>query len=282
MTRLIRRSWALAAFVGLASSVLASPPSNADPLDIEIFGHRLKYNPDYTNKDYEKEMTFGERLKVVGSLIQLEKIDRIRETYFILGTAGPGGNMCDSAPFIFAVSPGEDPKLFGPIDVCNATTIAYDQSGITITENGVVGDKVRTWRWTPDGGLNRTEAVKAASFSKGWNTIWERKIDHPADLLESQEIAGALDGLMGADAPEYRKQMGGLGSARYIGDFFAGSACIKFECDETGQFTGLDLQTKTAFAAFKPRGKRIVVRPEVKQWPAQLRRELADWAKRWR
>lgn len=266
----------------MALGVPAARPAVADALDIEIFGHRLKYNPDFTNKNFEKELTFGERLKVVGALIQLEKIDRIKDTYYIVGSAGPGGNTCDSAPFIVSVSPGEEPKLFGPIDVCNATSITYDEAGLTITENGVAGDTVRTWRWTPDGGLNRSEAVKAASFAKGWNTIWERKIDHPAGLLESQEIAGALDQLLGPDAEAFRKQMSGVGSARFIGDYLVGSACIKYGCDETGQFAGLDLQTKTVFAAFKPRGKRIVVHPEVKRWPATLRRELADWAKSWK
>jgi hypothetical protein len=85
-----------------------------------------------------------------------------------------------------------------------------------------------------------------ASFAKGWNTIWERKINHPAGLVESQEIAGALDQLLRPDAPAYRKQTSGVGSAKFVGDYFIGSACIKYECDQTDSSPGSTSKPSTS------------------------------------
>ncbi|MHC2020385.1 hypothetical protein [Methylobacterium sp. CM6247] len=165
------------------------------------------------------------------------------------------------------------------MDVCNETTTNFLADSVTFVEKAFVGEKVRTWTWSPKTGLTRTEVVKAADTSKGWGTLWDRKLGHPSELYESVELTQAIEANIGLNSKSFREQMSGIGSATFDGDVLTAHACVKYECDQTGAFLALDLPAKKTYSAFKPRGKRIVVQPAVKEWPESARRELADWAK---
>ncbi|MHC1999715.1 hypothetical protein ACYQR9_04655 [Methylobacterium sp. CM6241] len=257
-------------------------PAKAQQIDIEIFGHRLSYNPSYEDKDFNRVLNFGGNIIVKAANIHLKKIDRMNNVFYIVGSAGPGGNTCDAAPFIISIENGKPPKLFGPLDVCAETNITYRDDSIHIVEKGAVGRKVRTWIWLPETGLSRTEMTKSADTSKGWNTLWDRKITHPSDILESNELLKSIERNVGPNLKHYLEQISGIGSTVYEGDILTGTACIKSECDQTGSFISLDLQTKTIYTAFKPRYKNIIVQPPVREWPSAVRKSLAEWAKSYR
>lgn len=265
----------LALFVPIGSVRAAS-------VEIELFGHRLKYQVGPDRDSTGPTLTFGKTIKLDDPFVTVEKIDKIGNALVIVGASGPGGNACNPMPFIISVRPGQNPEIYQPQEICNATTTEIDRNGITISESGTVGDSLRTWTWTPEDGLTSSTSVKASDPRTGWKTVLDRKIAHPSEILESAEIAGVLTRLVGRDYPAFREQLGGLGSARYQGDFLIGSACVKLDCEQTGAFTGLDLQTRAVYAAFKPYEGRIAVYPLLAQWPEPLRAGLREWAKAWR
>ena len=43
-----------------------------------------------------------------------------------------------------------------------------------------------------------------------------------------------------------------------------------------------DPATKRIYLAWKPQDQKIIVRPEVKEWPVTARDALRDWAATWK
>lgn len=274
-----RFSFLLPAFV---MALVTASPVRADNLDLEFLDYRLSCSSVPEDANSCQTLTFGPAITIKSFSIRLKKIGQIDDTFYIVGFANPGGNSCNSSPFVVSLKRGEAPKQFGPLDVCNQTTTTYLPDGVSFVEKALVGEKVRTWTWSPKTGLTRTEAVKAADTSKGWSTLWDRKLDHPSELYESVELTQAIQASVGANSKNFREQMSGIGSATFDGDILTARSCVKYECDQTGAFLALDLPTKKTYSAYKPRGKRIVVQPAVKEWPEAARRGLAEWAKEYK
>lgn len=269
--------------LGAAAVLIAAPgAAQAEWVDRTVSGHRLRYQTGPDLDESGPTLTFGNTIKLRDPFVVVEKVHRIGDATVVVGASGPGGNACNPTPFIMAVRPGEEPELYRPQDVCKATTIVYERNAIIITEYGVAGDRLRTWTWTAEGGLERREAVKAASSGKGWKSIAARKVTHPSEILEHAEFSAELKRMLGKDFVLYREQLVDLGSARYEGDFLFGSACVKLDCEATGAFIGLDLKTRGIYAAFKPVDRGIVESPAPAQWPAPLRGPLREWAAAWR
>jgi hypothetical protein len=58
----------------------------------------------------------------------------------------------------------------------------------------------------------------------------------------------------------------------YIGgefdsDYFVGTSSVAHMADETGSLIVADPRARQVFIAWKAEGKKIIVRPEVKEWP---------------
>ena len=87
--------------------------------------------------------------------------------------------------------------------------------------------------------------------------------------------------LIGGDFDEAIGIIEGTGSGEFDGDYFVGTSSVAHMADETGSLIVADRRARQVFIAWKAEGKKIVVRPEVKEWPEAPRRFLKDWAEPW-
>jgi hypothetical protein len=63
---------------------------------------------------------------------------------------------------------------------------------------------------------------------------------------------------------------------------YLGMACTSHMCTEEEALLAADIPQKKVYLAWKPMNAKIVVRPPVKEWPAQARTALKDWAAKWK
>jgi hypothetical protein len=267
-----------AALLGaLVAAVACHAPASAAMLVFEAHGHKFEFEQE-RNDAGDVVLKVDGTLKVETGAIYFERFDRLGDVDYFVGLAGTGGNACDAAPFIVSIPRGGIAKLFGPVESCAGVGLEYLDDRIVMREGGLPGADVNVWTWTPTDGISRVSEKLGTDAGKGWATLWDRKVGHPSELLFNGEVTKTLEATAGDDWAEVRKQYDGLAEAKFVGDFFVSSSCVKEDCLQAGQFTALDLQTKSAFVALKPRGGKVRVHPAVKEWPATARQGLKEWA----
>lgn len=264
--------------IGLLASPVVAPPAASANTSINIFGTDVQVLESSLGEDV---LMINEEEWITDGIITLDKVDQIAGVNFLIGYAGPGGSGCDSAPFIVSFHKDSAPRLFGPLETCRAVTVSSEGDALRFVEFGAPGTTVKSWTWTPSGSLSESPHTHPMTEGMGWTSLWERKVDHPADLLGSEEIVADLRKLTGDKWERARDLMSGVGSVEFKGDVLIGTTCAPRMCGIIEQFVALDMQARKAFVAIKEKGQDIIVFPAVKEWPATPKLELARWAKPW-
>lgn len=263
----------------IAGCILAASSAFAERTEINLFGSPLTI----LARDMEPwTLTVGGRKLLSSYVMSLSRVGVLGGVGYAVGKSGGGGNACDSPPFILSFPLGKPVRLDGPVDACRSIEISYFDDRIILKEAAIAGEKATEWTWTPADGLRRREIVQAANAAIDWDSVRERSMSHPADLLKSAVFLAALSDLLGPALARYRTTSSGPGSANYDGEILITTSCAPHRCDEEEQITVLDPQERKLFVARKQMGSKVVVFPEVKQWPSKARTSLAGWARRWK
>lgn len=264
----------------LVTVLLISAGTSANAVDIGTFsGHEVHL----TKENYETVLTIDGRALHRNSIISFDDVASIAGVLTVIGSSSPGGNACDSSPFVLSFPAGAAPRLDGPVDTCASITHRLEGDRIMFSTSPVPGRKTEQWEWTSANGLKTLAATDFQPESgSGWGSIRERKFEHPADAFRNQEISSSIHSLVGSNFEYFQELMTGVGSGDFKGDDYVGAACRPHNCDQEAGLLFLSAQDRQIFAAWKPEGGKIVVHPNVKAWPEKAKAELRVWAKQWK
>lgn len=254
--------------------------SHADATEVgRFFGHDIRISGEYP--DLSLDIDGQSVLK--DAIITLSEVSLVDGVPALIGERSAGGNACDGSPFIVSFPLNAAPRLDGPIDSCSTVTVDVRQERLDFHTKPFPGRDGENWSWTPSDGLKALNStVFAPDPNKGWANLRERKLEHPVNVFEYGEIAKQLDELLAADKANFETIIVGVGNGKFNGDDYVGTSCAAHMCTSTGALIYLSAADRKVYVAWKPDGGKIVVRPEVKQWPSKPRLELKEWAEKWK
>lgn len=253
--------------------------SAAHSVEMErFFGHEIRV----TGEAPEVSLEIDGRSVLKDAIISISQVAVVAGVPTLIGESSTGGNACDGSPFVISFPADGMPRLDGPIDACASLSVDLKADRLEFYSAPLPGRDGERWAWTPAEGLKTLSAVGfTPDANKGWNSLRERTLQHPGNVFEYGEIGRQIDSLLGADKPIFLGIIVGVGGGEFKGDDYVGTSCTPHMCDSTGAIVYLSTKDRKAYVAWKPDGKKIVVRPEVKQWPEKPRHELKAWAEKW-
>ncbi|MCJ7995172.1 hypothetical protein J5N58_12600 [Rhizobium cremeum] len=274
------RSLAGAAF----SLLLAAAPAfmgaaSASEFRMTIFGHEVTID---SNDD-------GETLKVDGAVlhsniyVSVTQVALVAGMPVVIGDSSAGGNACAGSPFVLRLPKDGLPSLDAPLDTCMPVTATEGEGRLVFAIQPLPGRDGERWSWDPAAGFKTLDAVAfVPDAAKGWRELAATAPGHPGDLFGYAEIAAQMEGLLGKDAEDYKQIITGVGSGEMKNGFYIGTACKPHNCGGVEALVAADPGTKQVYLAWKPQDEKIIVRPEVKEWPAIAKAVLRDWAATWK
>lgn len=276
----MRLGWCIAA-VSMLLVALPVAISPAIALDLDrIAGHTVELR----GKEMDKTLVVDGRVIHSDRIILFDDLYALDGTLALVGESSGGGNACDASPFVLSFPEGGGaPRLDGPLENCMTVTHSFDKGMLLFATPSVPGKDMERWQWMPDKGFQPLSSVAfAPDAGSTWESLRERKMNHPVDAFRNAAVADTLKQLLGPDFAELQNLMTGVGEGHFTGDDFAATACRPHACDEEGAILFLSSSDRKAYVAWKPAGKKIVVYPSpVKTWPEKAKAELRTWAKQW-
>ncbi|MBY2913965.1 hypothetical protein HF206_07500 [Rhizobium leguminosarum] len=260
-----------AAFAGIAWSAVA--------VDVQkIAGHEITVE----GPAFDSELKVDGRSIHKDAIIGFKELAIIDGTPALIGYSANGGNACDSSPFVLSFPPDGEPKMDGPIEACFSVEHQVEGDHILFSTNPGPGHDAERWGWTPKGGIAELAAEPfKADTAAGWSNLRERKLKRPSDAFANAGVVVSIKNLLGPDFAWYQELMNGVAGGEFKGDDYVGTSCRPHMCSDEAGLLFLASRQKAVYAAWRPDGKKIVVRPPVAQWPEKAKLELRAWAKRW-
>lgn len=257
---------------------LFSGPAAA--LDLgKIAGHTVEIG----EKDFEKVLTVDGRKLHTDQIIFLDDVYAFDGTVAVVGTSSAGGNACAGSPFVLSFPGKGAPRMDGPIGTCVSVSWAVEGQSLVFSTVNIPGRETERWQWTAEGGIAQLASIAfKPDAGSGWANLRERAFTHPSDAFGNGGIAESLREVLGSDYEHFQELMTGVGSGKFQGDDFVGTACRPHACPDESGMIFLSSADRRAYVAWKPEGKKIAVYPSpVQEWPEKARAELREWAKQW-
>ena len=270
----------LSAMMGLVAAGLGGAlPAGAMEFDLQMFGHHVAVE----STDDGEVLKIDEQELHRNSYVHIERVTVIDGTQTVVGTSSDGGNACAATPFVLSWPTGAAPKLDMFPEDCTAVSSGEEDGKLIFSAEPLPGQDGERWRWDPAGGFASLGAVAFRSDpAKGWDRLAVEPPDHPSGLYDFGEIADQLDALLGGDAQAFKQIITGVGSGEMREDgLYVGTTCLPHSCGVVEAIVVADSNTQEIYLAWKPQDAKIVVRPEVKAWPAVAKAALRDWAATW-
>ncbi|TWD58266.1 hypothetical protein FB480_1011030 [Agrobacterium vitis] len=259
--------------VGLISLALATSPLNAAEFDVSIFGHKMAISTLDTGKSLKID---GQEL-IKDEIININDILLVSGVPVVVGESSPGGNKCASTPFVISLPSTGEPHIDGPIENCRPVTMQASPNELHFSTTPLPNEVGQNWVWKPDTGFKSTsDSPFKTDNSKGWAQLKNSEISHPGDILSFDEIATQINDLLGPDKAAYIDIIMGTGSAQFDKDYLIGASFSR--STEEDALLIASIPNRKVFLAWKPEGKKIQVRPPIKEWPAKAKAELRNWS----
>lgn len=263
----------------LATAPVLSKPASASEFNMTLFGHEVTID---RNDD-------GQTLKVDGTAlhtniyVSVTQVALVAGMPVVIGDSSAGGNACAGSPFVLMLPKGGAPSFEEPLDTCMPVTAKEESDRLVFEAPTLPGRDGERWSWDPTGGFKTLDAVAfVPDAAKGWRELAAAAPGHPGDLFGYAEIATQMEGMLGNDAESYKQIITGVGSGEMKNGFYIGTACQPHNCGGVEALVAADPATKRVYLAWKPQDRKIIVRPEVKEWPVTARDALRDWAATWK
>lgn len=264
---------ALGASLLLASAAEAGKPVRWEPL--ELFGRKIAL---IETEEGGRQLEVEGKIVAEDGVIALDKIGVIGQSGYAIGHAGSGGNACAPGTFVITVLPGKPARFDGPVGECQNVNYVSSGVGFVFEETSSYGTGTR-WTWLPETGFSAPQQTAITPDPMIWQDALDLKAQHPGQIFSYGTIAARLTEMLGPDEATFKRLLDGLGSVSVEGNAVIGSACLKLHCPDEAAFYVVDVAGKRAYLAWKESNRPVVVRPEVKDWPAPFRRRLAEWAR---
>jgi hypothetical protein len=253
-------------------------PASAAEIET-LFGHQVRVE----GENPERVLSVDGRRMLTDAIIFLDEVAIVDNVPILIGSRSAGGNACEGTPFVLSFPEKAAVRLDGPIEECVGIVSSVEPKRILFSTGDVPGRATRQWQWTPAEGLVELAAVGfSPDKSKGWQTLRERQIEHPSDVLRYGGIADDMAKLLGPDISAFEAIITGVGGGVFKGDEYVGTACTRHMCGEEEALVFLAASERQAYVAWKPAGRKIIVRPPVGEWPEKAKAELRSWASKWK
>jgi hypothetical protein len=279
--RMLRMTSSTTTAVLLAAGFWGGWGSSASAMefDLQVFGHRVAVESD----DDGEILKVDDREVHRNIYVHIERVAVIDDVRTIVGTSSDGGNACAPTPFVLTLPAGDEPKLEMFPEDCAGPTSSEEDGKLVFTAEPLPGRDGERWSWDPTNGFKSMGALAFKSDpGKGWNSLVSAPPEHPSGLYDFGAIADQLDELLGDDAADFKEIITGVGSGELRDDgFYVGTSCLPHSCGAVEAIVVADTTEEQVYVAWKPLDAKIIVRPEVKSWPASARTALREWAATW-
>ena len=251
----------------------------AYPYPERYFGHEIVV---LSKEGQETRLLVDGRELAKDWIVSLSEVATIGATGVVIGSVSQGGNACDSSKFVISFTPGQAPKFDGPVGDCSSVEWTIEKNQIVFRSKATAARDGQQWVWRPESGFPRPTAVRhQVDAEKGWNTLRDRTVSHPMDLMGYGEIARQIQKLLGSDEQGFLPILSGVGSGKFLGDTFVGTMCLPHQCGSVEGLIVADIPTRKIYIAWKPDEKPILVRPSVQEWPEFAKLQLRIWSSKW-
>ena len=230
------------------------------------------------------EWGFGQSLVIEGKqvlegfIISLDEVAMLNGVGVIIGSTGDSGNACNLKNFVISFPQGSSPRLDGPLDECRPVSHSIMNDRIEFRTKPMPLDPGNLWAWTAERGFVAGPEIPFVSDStKGWDDLRARAVNHPGDLFNYGEVAQSIKDVALAEEKIIVPILTGVGSGKFNGDMYIGSACKPRMCGEQEAIVVADIRNKKIFLAWKVDKKPIVARPALNLWPQSARSAYANW-----
>lgn len=277
--QMLKAAW-LSAMMGMVAAGLGGAlPAGAMEFDLQMFGHHVAVE----STDDGEVLKIDEQELHRNNYVHIERVAVIDGAEVVVGTSADGGNACASTPFVLTWPTGDEPKLEMFPQDCSGLTSIEEDGKLIFSSDPQPGRDGERWSWDPAAGFKSLGPVAFQSDpDKGWDSLAVEPPDHPSGLYDFGEIADQLDAILGTDAATFKEIITGVGSGEMREDgFYVGSSCLPHSCGVVEAIIVADSNTQDLYLAWKPENAKIIVRPEVRDWPPQAKAALRDWSATW-
>lgn len=269
-----------AGIVGVVLLVMQAHPSGAAEFSTKMFGKEVSI---VAVDDAQLKLVVDGVELVKNRYVSIDEIGIVDGMPVFVGDSSNGGNGCSGAPFVVSFPPSGKPRLDGPLDTCTGANHEMSSTALTFSSNALASSDGERWIWTAESGFEKLESVAfVPDASKGWDQLRERTAGHPSDLMNYGVIAARIYQLAGPDKDLLMRMINGVGSGAFEGDWFMAQSCTPHMCTEEEAIVSVSLAEREIYLAWKPSGKKIVVRPPVATWPEKPKQALREWASKWK
>jgi len=199
----------------------------------------------------------------------------------LTGTAGPGGNACNPAPFVLSWQHGKA-VLDGPVESCEyLEDRTAGATGLSFASRPTAAAPGERWDWMPGAGFTKGEEVTfVPDPAKGWDDLSGLAEAHPVDVWGYAPIRDQMLELLGeSETDSFLQAIGGLGSGGLAGPGYVGQACDKFDCQATKGLLVLDAETRQPYLAWSLFGGNLMTRPEgLENWSPGALQAYRSWS----
>jgi hypothetical protein len=267
------------ALAAAAMTALAPAAEAAGAIELtRFFGHKVEIGDD---GDGMQALKLDDKALVTDGMVFLESADVVDGVPILRGTSSCGGNACPSSTFII-VFPKDAAPRFDASEEVPGFKVETGAAAIHFEDYADPVDGRQDWSWTPAGGFRKEAFIPfAVDPAKGWDAIEAHKLDDPAAIFGNGGVGASIARLFDSDADRktFTERLShGPFSQDYLGRDYTAQACIAHDCPSGGAMLYLAGADRSAYAAWKLPGEKIVVRPPVKTWPKPARAKLKDWA----
>jgi hypothetical protein len=242
-----------------------------------MFGHEVAI----TSGDDGEKLTVDGKQVYADRFLSIERVDVVGGLPVLVVVSSNGGNACPGSPFVVSFPQGSQPRVDDAIDDCRgAASIVIEGDHLLFATLAVPGQPSRRWTWTPGQGFAEAGDVAfQPDAAKGWDDM--KGAQHPADLLSIGPIADVANAMLAEHRQEFEKSITGPGSGEYKNGFYIGEACQPHMCTEAEALIAADISARKLYLAWKPAGKKIILRPAIRRWPAPALAALKEWSAKW-
>lgn len=242
-----------------------------------MFDHQVAI----ASSDNEEKLTIDGRQVHSNRFLLIENVGLVAGVPFVVVVSSDGGNACPGSPLVVSFPQGAEPRVDEPMDDCRgAASIVVEGDHLLLATEAIPGQPSLRWTWTPGKGF--AEADKVAfqpNATMGWDDM--KKVGHPSELLGIGPIADTANTMLGEHRQEFESSITGPGTGAFRNGFYIGEACRPHMCTEAEALIAADISARKLYLAWKPAGKKIILRPAIRRWPAPALAALKQWSAKW-
>jgi hypothetical protein len=248
--------------------------ARAEPISLKAYGHQIEIRTGSNGIDV---LEVDNKALLTELHIDIEKIGRVEDSGFAIGSVNEGGNVCEGSIFIISLPNDAAARIDGPLDTCEIGNFRVQSEKIVVEIPPHASRDGQHWEWTSRGFSEPSSIKLKLKEGAAWQMARQQQIKHPSELMEHREFADQLNPRLGSARPAFLRIADGPGSVRYENGILIGTACQSHECDSTALLVAVDPISHKTYFAIKDKCARPIIVPEAVLWPLAAQQSVRAW-----